>query len=432
MSGTSLDIDFLTLRNVTAYKPDNSFVADGNILIVGENGQLRYTSSISTFNISTLSAQNIIADNIYVASTISTTILNFNNILNSEYDVPPNSLGVKGGEIYFGGIPLTGSYDDAFWQSTIGNTNAIIPINQTVTVSTGKNLIVASSLIVKQSGAFITGNSYIYGELNVASTLVTSTLTSNLGLINSLSTNVLSTNLINMTNGLINGYINFNDTINLNNNSINNVYYIKGIANQFLYMNQVDGTIGLTNSNGGISIDSNANIITNPNSYISTNTIQMTNGQIIGLNTITMNASTFTTNGGITAGQVYDTINNQPSRIIYNYIDTTTQYTFQGFTYNYTNFTINRTGLYIIMIYFNINGNTTGYTFRSELFNNLSLIANSSIDFPYPGIGNTFSLTSIVNITSPGTMYYFKGTSLIGEWQLSNVASISFNLISLC
>ncbi len=288
MSGSSLDIQFLTLRNITAYKSDNSFADNGGLLIVGQNGQASFTDSVSTLNISTLSAQNIsttslILDNIVARSSISTTLSIFNSISDIEYDIPNNTLGVKGNELYFGGIPITGSYEDAYWKSTINGT--IIPLNESITVSTGKNLIVASSLIVKKSGAIITGDSIINGNLNVTSTLYTSTLAINtLNITNGVINNVANINMINgqMTgiNSITsqNGILIINSTINTS--SMNASTLIISTINGAPYDSGND--IYWKSINGVVS--SNTNLPINIGTELQTNIIQLNDGIISGLN----------------------------------------------------------------------------------------------------------------------------------------------------
>ena len=81
MTTRSADIDFLTLRNVTAYNKNNTFVSPGNIFSVSTNGETIWTSTIPSLYISTLSS------NIINSSTINTNTLHASSIYSDNIEV---------------------------------------------------------------------------------------------------------------------------------------------------------------------------------------------------------------------------------------------------------------------------------------------------------------------------------------------------------
>ena len=190
---TSLDVDFLTLRNVTAYSSDGTPVTAGTIQIISSNGQVTYGNSLSTLTISSLhvidevvdnvstinfsavnfNATNIITSNISttninaanaIISNISTNNINVTSTINTGYGGivfnagaggTPYALSTVGNTLYFNGLEVTtGGAPGIYWVldgDTIKNNN-IGP------VSTTQNLIVANGLTVSQGGANITSS----------------------------------------------------------------------------------------------------------------------------------------------------------------------------------------------------------------------------------------------------------------------------------
>ena len=83
---SSRDFSFLTLRNVSAYNPDNSLVSANSLFVTSTNGSAVFSNniSISSINASTLNASSI---NVNTSGGINTTNTNATNIGN------PNGLG---------------------------------------------------------------------------------------------------------------------------------------------------------------------------------------------------------------------------------------------------------------------------------------------------------------------------------------------------
>ena len=83
---SSRDFSFLTLRNVSAYNPDNSLVSANSLFVTSTNGSAVFSNniSISSINASTLNASTI---NVNTSGGINTTNTNATNIGN------PNGLG---------------------------------------------------------------------------------------------------------------------------------------------------------------------------------------------------------------------------------------------------------------------------------------------------------------------------------------------------
>jgi len=83
---SSRDFSFLTLRNVSAYNPDNSLVSANSLFVTSTNGSAVFSNniSISSINASTLNASTI---NVNTSGGINTTNTNTTNIGN------PNGLG---------------------------------------------------------------------------------------------------------------------------------------------------------------------------------------------------------------------------------------------------------------------------------------------------------------------------------------------------
>jgi hypothetical protein len=129
----SRDFTFLTLRNVTAYKPDNSVVPPNTVFVTGTNGSANFSDSIqiSTINNSTINTSTI--NN----STINTNIIN-NNTINTS----------------------------TIYNSTI-NTNIIN--NNTINTSTINNSTINTNII--------TSNISIISSLYVSSIAVSSSVT---------------------------------------------------------------------------------------------------------------------------------------------------------------------------------------------------------------------------------------------------------------
>lgn len=169
---TSLDVDFLTLRNVTAYNPDGTPIPAGTIQIISSNGQVTYGNTLSTLTVSSITVEDhtvssITTDTISVTSTINT---GFSGItFNAGAGAGPSAsyvLSTVGSNLYFNGHELnTGGSIGAYWKPA---GSAIINTNINDAVSTSNNLIVGTNLSTL-GNADITGYLSIHNTLNVAS-----------------------------------------------------------------------------------------------------------------------------------------------------------------------------------------------------------------------------------------------------------------------
>ena len=123
MAYRSLDTDFITLRNVTAYNPDNSFVEPNLILTTSTNGTTTWSNQLT---ISSISASSITTSSLTAlsvsTSTLSTNIINMTN---------GQITGVSSinGQVY---PPL----DDVFWKQ-VGTSGNIYFVNTTSSVGIG-------------------------------------------------------------------------------------------------------------------------------------------------------------------------------------------------------------------------------------------------------------------------------------------------------
>ncbi len=354
MSGTSLDIDFITLRNITAYNSDGSFVEPDNMLIMGNNGIPLWRTELSSLNVSSLNVENISTNNLNVASTLQTGPLGI-NITNLLTGSTNNTLTVKdiSGNLYYNNsrVLLGGQSGVNYWvENTITgdiyNTNGgYVSTTTTLTapsftcygnISTlsGGNLYADGSGYINQSLTVGTGltvtngnlnvpNNYIIGKAISSNNTITcgTTLTSNLVNVSTninISTNgYLSTNTLNMSLGQINGLSTINSNFStLGSLTVNSTLYVSTISssnNVFIQgslstntLNMTLGQInGLSTINGGFStlgsLTVNSTLYTSTISssndvfiqgFLSTNTLNMTLGQINGLSTINGGFST--------------------------------------------------------------------------------------------------------------------------------------------
>ncbi len=393
MSGSSLDVQFLTLRNITAYNPDNSFVSSGNVLVVQNNGQAQFSNSVSSLNISSLDTDNISAKNIntiYLTaqSTISTPVVLFPSFDSGYISPYTNDLFVIDNDLYFDNTKITGITRDAFWELLSGTT--IVP-QGTYTVSTLRNMIVGSTLTVNNGGANIIGNTDISGNTCITGNLSTNTLNMINGVITGLSTingvkydpsndtywstiggtvssntslpitigTSLSTNVLNMTNGVINGL----STINGNFSTV--------------------GSLGVTSTLTVSTISSlNGALI---QGTLSTNTLQMTTGVINGLSTIN---NSFTISSSISGSYTNLTIGTYSGTNSFINSDQNGNINIQASAYNVlVNSNINISGSYAL--------STNTLNMTTGVINGLSTINGNFSTLGSLGVTSTLTVSTL-------------------------------------
>lgn len=232
---TSLDVDFLTLRNVTAYNPDGTEVANGSIAIIGLDGQLTFGNSLSTLEVSSIIvgteiASSISTNNISVTSSINTGYggITFNTGAGGTPYVLSTSYSNVSGEVelFFNNHQLaTGASTDQHWGKS---GTAIINSNQGA-VSTANNLIVGNGLSVTTGGINITSdnsnaqaifNAAPGGYMNLRSNGYFSLYSNNTGLNGQVITNFSS------DNG--NNYINNGGNVGIGTNTPNAKLHVIG------------------------------------------------------------------------------------------------------------------------------------------------------------------------------------------------------------
>ncbi len=217
---TSLDVDFLTLRNVTAYNPDGTPIPAGTIQIISSNGQVTYGNTLSTLTVSSITVEDhtvssITTDTISVTSTINT---GFSGItFNAGAGAGPSAsyvLSTVGSNLYFNGHELnTGGSIGAYWKPA---GSAIINTNINDAVSTSNNLIVGTNLSTL-------GNADITGYLSTHNKL---TVTTGGILVNSGGANITggafitdlltaNNNFSTLGNADITGYLSIHNTLNV-------------------------------------------------------------------------------------------------------------------------------------------------------------------------------------------------------------------------
>ncbi len=265
---TSLDVDFLTLRNVTAYNPDGTPIPTGTIQIISSNGQVTYGNTLSTLAVSSITVENhsvssISTDTISVTSTINTGYggITFNTGAGGTAATLSTAFNGQNTALYFNGHQLnTGGPSGVYWTE---NNNTLVNTNTNDAVSTTKNLIVASTLSVTTGGATINGlltannGINVNGGSNIAGgAFITGTLTaannfSTIG--NADITGYLSThNTLNVASGgaTINGLFIANNGANIfggTTNIINNI--TSGSTGGLRVVPQQSGAAGITLSN---------------------------------------------------------------------------------------------------------------------------------------------------------------------------------------
>jgi len=287
-AGTSIDADFMTLRNITAYNPNNSFVSTGHILTISENGKGVFTDTISSlnissFNVNTLSAQNVSTNNITVQSTVCTLYVSFASTLdNTHTPAYPYSLYMSESELYFNNYKITGNVNDTFWQEVGGN--VITPVGN-FTISTTRNLQAGQN-------AFI-GSSLIVNSSLTASSINAGPITS----VSSISASSINSNLIQMTSGRVQG--------------VSSISGLNTVTNGFSTLGYLTVASTLTTSSMSTTTLVASSILAGPitcassltASSINSNLIQMTSGRIQGVSSIT--GLNTVTNGFSTLGALY-------------------------------------------------------------------------------------------------------------------------------
>ncbi len=133
---TSLDIDFLTLRNVMAMNPNNTPVESGNIFVSGNNGNTSWTNSI---NINSITVSSI------STSTISTNTINTTNISTNNINL---NNGAITGVSTINGIIYPPPEDINYWQD-ISN-NIITPSTGITTVNIS-SLQINNDIVIKNT-----------------------------------------------------------------------------------------------------------------------------------------------------------------------------------------------------------------------------------------------------------------------------------------
>jgi hypothetical protein len=165
---TSLDVDNLALRKITAYNSDNSFVSTNSVFTVGNNGNVNWTDSLSLSSIvtSSITASSITTTNILVnGSTMigPQGIAMYSNVTSTFTD----NLTTQGEKLYFNGQEVqTGGSGNDYWDEI-----------------SGKGWIVNTNIGEPD------GNYYLVG-------IGTSTLTATLDVSGSIHANTIKTNII--------------------------------------------------------------------------------------------------------------------------------------------------------------------------------------------------------------------------------------------
>ena len=328
MSGTSIDVDFLTLRNITAYNPDGSFVEGGKILSIGSNGQGIWNDEVSSLSVSSINVNNLTAENIdtstittyYLKSTSSitvgsggvliSTVTNTSNV-NGLLTVSTNLF--TGHDLFlFNGTPVVlGDGSGNFWSITNGsdivNNNGsgnVSSLGLFTVVSQGANITGQTNL-----NGFLstTGNARINGYLNVGTYVSSQNVSSynttvrnitdtaylnvrntisSIGFINSRS-NIIGNNVSSIGAMLAGSYLSTN-IIRMNNGDISGVSSINGVKydpNNDIYWSTIGGYV--SSNTGALPVKIGTSL--------STNTINMTNGVLTGISTI---SNSFTLIGG--------------------------------------------------------------------------------------------------------------------------------------
>ncbi len=263
MSGTSLDVDFLTLRNITAYNPDGSFVEDGSILTIGQFGEVKWIDTASTIQTSTLIASyissHIVSTSILNATstvlvgTQGVTIQNQNPIGITDGLLVVSTNGLLGTNLYFnGGQVLIGGGPANYWDKADGNN--IVNVNGGGVSTVGGLSVVGD--------ANITGLTTITNSLNMTGNLSTTTVLAQYGnFSNKVTINgangLLKANIISTTGGGIAS----NTTVTANTNVIANRNIIAGagalggyVSTSIMRMGTIGQIIGLSTINNDISI----------------------------------------------------------------------------------------------------------------------------------------------------------------------------------
>ncbi len=273
MTDTSLDVQFLTLRNITAYNPDNSFAASGNVLAIGDNGSAYWTSTLSTHNFSSISTNAI--------NMTNGAITGLNSINGSAYPPP-------GSAVYWSTVSgvvssVTGSLPVQIGTSLSTNalnmTSGIITNLSTIDNSSGTPLNLEDCIVSINNGNLSVGPNPYYISTNtlnmttgkIAGLSEISNSFYTLGSVDVFSGNLniksnghyVSTNVINMTSGDISGLSSINGS----------AYPPPGSA---VYWSTVSGSLSSITGNP-VQIGTS----------LSTNTLTMTNGDISGLSSIT-------------------------------------------------------------------------------------------------------------------------------------------------
>ncbi len=266
---TSLDVDFLTLRNVTAYNPDGTPIPAGTIQIISSNGQVTYGNTLSTLTVSSITVEDhtvssITTDTISVTSTINTGFsgITFNTGAGGTPATLSTAFNGQNTALYFNGHQLnTGGPSGTYWTE---QGNRLVNSNTNDTVSTTKNLIVGNGLSVTTGGATINGllsannGININGGTNIAGgAFITGTLTA-------------ANNFSTLGNADITGYLSTHNTLNVASGG--------ATINGLLIANNGASTIGDAAITGDLTIGSSNNIT---DIYLNSN-ISITNNLVGG------------------------------------------------------------------------------------------------------------------------------------------------------